>query len=137
MSTAIKKRQQKERVLLLEYLRKVPIVQIACEKAAVSRATYYRWRKEDADFARQADEALSAGSNLINDLAESQLLTAIRDGDLSSVMFWLKHHHSTYGNKIEITTNNKLSEEPLNESQIKAIKTALGIINSKQNKNDG
>ncbi len=39
-------------------LKKTPIVQVACERSSVGRATYYRWKKDDADFAKQADEAL-------------------------------------------------------------------------------
>ena len=47
MDNTIEKRQSKNKEQLLEILKKTPIVQIACEKAGVGRATYYRWRKDD------------------------------------------------------------------------------------------
>jgi hypothetical protein len=94
MST-IDKRQTKEKELLLEQFRKMPIVQIACEKTGIGRATYYRWRKDDQKFANQADLALEDGNRLINDIAESQLLSAIRDKNMTAIIFWLKSHHPT------------------------------------------
>lgn len=104
---SITKRQEKEKQKIIELLQKTPIVHIVCEKTGVSRATYYRWRKEDADFATKTDDALSQGSNLINDLAESQLIARIREQDLTAIIFWLKNHHPTYGNKLELTGNVK------------------------------
>ena len=103
MNKTIEKRQNKEKEILLERLKKTPIVQIACEKCGVGRATYYRWRKDDPEFAKMADEALSEGSLLVNDMAESQLLQAIRSQNLGAIIFWLKHHHPAYANKVEIT----------------------------------
>ena len=37
----------------LDELRKVPIVQVACEKTGLSRNSIYRWRKEDKDFLKK------------------------------------------------------------------------------------
>ena len=34
----------------LDELRKVPIVQVACEKTGLSRNSVYRWRKDDKEF---------------------------------------------------------------------------------------
>ena len=45
-SNKILKRQKKEKLLLIEQLSKYPVVQVACEKTGVSRATYYRWREK-------------------------------------------------------------------------------------------
>lgn len=74
---SIQDRQEEQKKLLLEQLTKTPIVQIACEKSGVGRATYYRWRKDDPDFAREADASLKEGRLLVNDMAESQLMSAI------------------------------------------------------------
>ena len=41
---------KKDKELILEQLRKTPIVQVACEKTGIARATYYRWRKKDKRF---------------------------------------------------------------------------------------
>ena len=127
MNKTIEKRQNKEKEILLERLKKTPIVQIACEKCGVGRATYYRWRKDDPKFANMADEALSEGSLLVNDMAESQLLQAIRNQNLGAIIFWLKHHHPSYANKLEVS--GKLTEEyHLNPEQEKLMIKALTML---------
>ncbi len=64
--------------LFLEQLRQTPIVEVACKKTGMARATYYHLRKTDADFAAAADSALAEGKMLINDLGESQLITGMK-----------------------------------------------------------
>ena len=88
--------------LIIEQLKKIPIVQIVCEKVGIGRATYYRWRKESNNFSTQTDEAIIAGRLLINDMAESQLIKAIKDENFSAITFWLKNHHKAYTNKIDM-----------------------------------
>ena len=48
----IRERMKKEKELIIKQLKKTPIVQLACEKTGVGRATYYRWRKVDKRFKR-------------------------------------------------------------------------------------
>ena len=120
-------RKAREQAALLEQLRKMPIIQVACEKAGVSRATYYRWRKEDEAFTTSADEALQDGVNLVSDMAESQLLTGIRDGNLGAVMYWLKHRNANYNNKLEVTARIKQDNEALTPEQEAAITEALKL----------
>ena len=64
-------RQKQEKKLLLEQLEKTPIIQIVCEKTWISRATYYRWIKEDKEFAKNSRESLLKWISIMNDLAES------------------------------------------------------------------
>ncbi len=137
MTNTIEKRQQKEKQLILEHLKKFPIIEVACSKSGVGRSTFYRWRKEDAEFGRQVDLAIEDGIKLINDMAESQLLTAIKEGNISAIFYWLNHRHPSYGNKLKIISNSRFDDKPLNEEQINAIKTALGLIKMKggENKN--
>jgi ACT domain-containing protein len=118
-------RKAREQASLLENLRKLPIVQIACEKTGISRATYYRWRKEDEEFTKSTDEALQEGVTLVSDMAESQLLTQIRDGNLGAVMYWLKHRNQNYNNKLEVTARIKQDNEALTPEQEAAITEAL------------
>lgn len=123
----IQDRQQKEKQLLIEQLTKTPIVQVACEKVGIGRATYYRWRKEDEEFATNADIALADGSSLINDMAESQLLGAIRDKNLTAIIFWLKHHHPHYTTKVEVTARLKADNEILTPEQEALVTRALKL----------
>ena len=130
MDKTIEKRQTKNKELLLEILKKTPIVQIACEKAGVSRASYYRWHKEDSEFAKQSDQALLDGSLLVNDMAESQLMSAIKDKNMTAIIFWLKHHHSAYLTKVEITSS-QMQDPKLSPEQEDSVRKALlmaGII---------
>ena len=123
----IQARQQKEKELLIEQLKKTPIVQVACEKVGIGRATYYRWKKEDQAFAEHAEFALNEGASLINDMAESQLLAAIRDKNLSAIIFWLKHHHPHYATKVEVTARLKADNEVLTPEQEALVTKALQL----------
>ena len=49
------------------------IISAACRQASCSRDTYYRWYKEDAEFARLADEA----QEIALDFVESKLFQKI------------------------------------------------------------
>ena len=121
----MKNKKQKE--LLLEQLKKIPITQIACEKAGIGRATYYRWRKNDDTFRKMAEIAITEGEALITDMSESQLISLIRDKNFPSIQLWLKHHHLKYTNKIEVTGNLNVQEEPLTLEQKQLVKKALGL----------
>lgn len=118
-------RTARDKAALIDQLRKTPVIQIACEKAGVSRMTFYRWRKDDSAFAEAADEALSEGKSLVNDLAESQLLSALKSGDPWSIQYWLRHHHVEYSNKLEITA--KSSSETLTSEQQEQLNRALSL----------
>lgn len=119
-------RQQKDKLLLLEQFKRTPVVQVACEKTGVARATYYRWKKEDHQFAGEADNAIRDGIALINDMAESQLISAIRDKSFSAIAYWLNHRHPAYTNRVEITTNRK-PDEPLSPEQQALIQKAIQL----------
>lgn len=123
----VKDRIKTDQDLLMEQLKKTPIVQIACEKTGTGRSTYYRWREEDKEFAKRADEALQEGSLLVNDMAESQLLSAVRDKNMTAIIFWLKHHHKAYANRLEISAV-KPEEEVLTPEQEQLIQKALTIL---------
>lgn len=125
MKKAITKRQETNKEMLIDQLKKTPIIQVSCEKVGVGRATFYRWRKEDSEFAKRADEAISEGSFLVNDLAESQLINSIKNSNLGAIVFWLKHHHPNYATKIEVTTNQHI--EALTDEQQDLVTKALTL----------
>lgn len=66
----------------LEVLEKSPIVQYACEKVGISRNTFYRWLKEDPDFASSYKQSMEYGIDLVNDAAESNVLKGITEAIL-------------------------------------------------------
>lgn len=125
------KKSDQNKELFLEQLKKTPIVQIACEKLGISRASFYRWKAEDEAFAKGVDEATLEGYLLVNDLAESQLITAVKDRNLSAVTYWLRHHHPVYANRLELNAKIKRDEglSPEDEAQLLAsIKHMTSII---------
>lgn len=124
---AIEKRQAKQKAAVLEQLKRTPIVHVACEKSGVGRASYYRWRKNDLDFARLADESLAEGASLINDMAESQLISSIKDKNLGAIIFWLKSHHPAYTTKMEVTAQLKSQDEHLTPEQEAIVTKALKL----------
>lgn len=128
MDKTIEKRQSKNKELLLELLRKTPIVQIACEKVGIGRATYYRWRKDSPEFTKQSDQSLLDGSLLVNDMTESQLMSAIKDKNMTGIIFWLKHHHPAYATRVEVTTNNKNQDVELTDEQKALLNKALEMV---------
>lgn len=117
-----------QKLAFLEQLKKTPIVQIACEKTTLSRASYYRFRKEDEEFKKLADEALLEGSLLVNDLAESQLIGAIKDRNLVAINLWLKTHHPQYATKVELQGKVIVENSPLTTEQQELIKKALALV---------
>lgn len=109
----------------LDELKKVPIVQVACEKTGLSRNSVYRWRKEDKEFLKKMDEAIIEGVALVNDMSESQLLNLIKEKNYSAISFWLRHRNDNYKNRLEVTTTERIEE--LTPEQQKVVKEALKL----------
>lgn len=122
----IEQRQSKSKRDLVDQLKKVPIIQVVCERLGIGRTTYYRWRKDDKGFSVLADEAIQEGEGLINDLAESQLMSAIKDKNMTAIIFWLKHHHKAYTTRIEIESKNS-QDLHLTPEQENLVKKALAL----------
>jgi len=95
--TVEKNEKAKKRVI--EELMNVPIVLHACKSAGVARSTYYRWINEDKLFANDCDDAMKPGIDAISDIAEVQLINAIKQGDHKSIVYWLRHHKETYSDR--------------------------------------
>ena len=106
-------------------LKEMPIVQVACKKVGVGRTTYYRWR-ENKKFAKEADAAIAEGEAFITDMSESQLISLIRDRNFQALQLWLRHHPK-YTNKVELTGNLNIKEEPLTPDQEELVEKALGL----------
>ena len=119
----------KNKTKLLEQLERYPIVQVACERCGIGRATYYKWREDDQTFKTAADIALKAGVNFINDLAESKLLLNMQAGQNVAIIYWLMHHHPAY---MEIVRHRHMhrheiqQDKGLDPEQIALIKRAMG-----------
>ncbi len=116
-------KKEKVKESIIKELSEMPIVQFACKKVGVSRSTYYRWRKNSKKFTTLTDNAIREGLLFLNDITESQLISAIKDRNMSAITFWLRHHHKAYSNKVDLSLNN--DEEVLTEKQKRLIEDAL------------
>lgn len=92
-STNERKRRLQEKVL--EVLAESGNISYACKRAGISRETYYAWR-EDRVFGFNADKAVENGKAFVNDLAHTQLIRNIQDGNFGAVRFQLTSCHPDY-----------------------------------------
>jgi hypothetical protein len=118
-------KKNKVKDAFLEQLRKVPIVQVSCEKTGISRNSVYRWRNEDEEFRKAMEEALAEGEALVNDMSENQLLSLIRDKNWSAISFWLRHRNPKFRERVEITTKVEQVDIPLTPEQEELMKEGL------------
>ena len=136
--TKVQEKIVRNKELMLEQLKKIPIVQIAAEKVGIGRSSYYRWLKDDLEFAEKAEAAVRDGRWLINEMAESQLLKQVRENNMTAIIYWLKHNHPIYSNRLEITTRQVDDKTPLTEEQQQAIAKALelGMLQLEEGQNE-
>ncbi len=111
INETIKRRQQAEQNALIEQLKKTPVIQIACNKAGVGRATFYRWIAEDDNFSKSVKDATHDGVEQINDMAEAQIINLIKNGNMRAIELWLRHHKDAYGIKPDVFKNMQYQEE--------------------------
>ena len=127
-NAVVQERIAKDKTAVLEQFRKMPVLQVALERAGISRSTYYNWRDEDKEFLKDADQAIAEGEALITDMSESQLISLVRDKHFPAVQLWLRHHHPKYAPKLEIEgTINTIQE--LSPEQKELVRKALELAN--------
>ncbi len=122
---AITKRLTRDKSKILANLKQVPIISVACQKSGIGRSSFYRWKSEDKLFSKAVNKALQDGKQLINDLAESQLINAIKDQNMTGIIYWLRNNHPGYADKIELT--HKTDKEHLSPEQEKLVSKALRL----------
>lgn len=129
--------QSKDKTKLLTKLKRTPIVEVACKQAGIPRSTFYRWRKEDDIFAEEVEDAIEESSSLINDMAESQLINAIKQQNLAAITFWLKNHHRVYRNRVEINAEITSVKQALSPEQEELVSQALKLAGLIDNTGNG
>ena len=81
-----KSRHIKKEAMLQALENSLGVVTVACKQSDTPRSTYYKWLKEDEQFAKDVKEI----ENIALDFAESQLHTQMKDGNTSATIFYLK-----------------------------------------------
>ena len=121
-------RQIKDKLEVIEQLKKMPIIEAACKRANVGRSTFYRWKSEDAEFSKAADAAMEEGLLLMNDLSENQLFALVKEKNLGAITFFLKHRHPAYGTRVKIEADIKsIINQELTPEQEVLIKEVLRL----------
>lgn len=120
-------RIRKDKRKFLEILEKNPVIQIAVERSGISKATFYRWKESDKEFAEKADASLHEGNSLITDIAIAQLISAIKEKNLGAIKFWLINHDSDYANKLRVTAEVE-QETALPPEQEALLRRALELV---------
>ncbi len=118
---------------LVAQLQDMPIVEVACRRAGVARATYYRWLQKDTEFAEQCRAALEQSTQAVSDIAEAKLISAIQEGNMPAISFWLRHHHKSYRAKLDIQGTIRHQATILTDEQSRLLERALrlgGLINT-------
>lgn len=93
------------------------IVSTACKAVGISRQTHYRWLTEDEEYKAEVESI----SELALDFAESELYRQIKEGEVTSTIFYLKTKGKKRGyiEKSEIDLNGSLAITPITGMQIK------------------
>ncbi|MFA5210987.1 MAG: phBC6A51 family helix-turn-helix protein [Patescibacteria group bacterium] len=125
---------QKKKKELIKLVQENPIIELACRKIGIARSTFYRWKFEDKKFSLDIEKAREESKEVVSDLAESQLITLIKDGKIRAVMFWLKSHHKDYATKVELKGKVKLATDELSEEQKINVEKALQLYGLTPNK---
>jgi len=76
---------------LIDEIQKLGNVFWSCQKVGINRATYYRWKKEDEEFEKMADEAEMMGRGNFCDIAKFSLAQNVKDKNQRAIEYTLNH----------------------------------------------
>lgn len=80
------KMQHNKKALLDALEKSLGIVTTACKLVGIDRTTFYRYVKEDEEFAKAVKDI----DNIVFDFVESQLHKQIKEGNTSAAIFFAK-----------------------------------------------
>jgi hypothetical protein len=102
-----KSRHIKKEAILEALEKSLGVVTVACKQSDIPRSTYYKWLKEDKEFAKAVREI----ENIALDFGESQLHSQMRDGNTSATIFFLKTKGKRRGyverSELDVTSDNE------------------------------
>lgn len=81
------------------------VISVACEQVGISRFVYYKWLREDEEFARSIESIAERQK----DFVEAQLLKRIKEGSDAAIIFYAKTKMKErgYQERVEVDGNNK------------------------------
>jgi hypothetical protein len=112
---------------LLEKLKKLQLLKLPVSSQVYRGVPIIAGVKMMKTLQVDCDEAIEHSAGLINDMAESQLISAIKDKNMSAIFFWLKHHHKTYKTRIEVNAKLQTIQQELTPEQTEVVSRALQL----------
>ena len=100
------KKQHTKKAILEALEKSLGVVTTACKKVSINRSTFYKYLKEDQEFAKQVKDI----ENIALDFAESQLHKQISEGNTTATIFLLKTKGKSRGyvERSEIVHDNQV-----------------------------
>ena len=100
------KKQHTKKAILTALEKSLGVVTPACRQVGINRTTYYKYLKEDQEFAKQVKDI----ENIALDFAESQLHKQISEGNTTATIFLLKTKGKSRGyvERSEIVHDNQI-----------------------------
>lgn len=105
--------KRKKEAFIQIFERTMGTITVACEKAEISRWTYYEWMKTDPTFRQKIQEI----ERQRLDMTEDRLFKAIQGDNIRAITFFLEKRHENYKPKsqVEVVTGDRTFEDILYE----------------------
>lgn len=87
---------------MVEYLERTPVVESACSKLGIVRSTHYRWMESEPEYKNAVERALERGRSVVDDVAESHLISGVKNGQIGAIKFWLANNNERYKRSVQI-----------------------------------
>lgn len=81
-----KEKEEKKKAFVEAMEDSMGLITTSCERAGISRVTLEKWRKEDPEL----ESRINSIKEKTREFVEGQLMSAIRNGNVASIMFFLK-----------------------------------------------
>lgn len=103
--------QHTKKALLDALEKSLGIVTTACKIVGIDRSTFYKYVKEDEEFAKQVKDV----EDVVLDFVESQLHKQIKEGNTTATIFHLKTKGKKRGFIEKIQIENQQTEQSFEE----------------------
>ncbi len=81
----------------LEELERCRTIGVACMRAGIGRATYYRWCEKDPKFKKKAEFILMLSTSDVTDMATSVMIEGVINKDTAIAKWWITRQDNLMG----------------------------------------
>lgn len=127
----------KKEPLLKALTEQMGLVSHACQAMGITRQCYWLWCEADPIFKAAAQKAIWAGKQKMGDVAESELFKAIKAGNITAQIFYLKCVHKDRGYIERSEIEHSGGEKPIKFSGLQLEAAAKAYLKSESEKANG